>query len=183
LPPQNLSITHKTYVILKAWRKEMVILDTDEIRGLLENAVVSVRKRAPIRRRDDVSYALVVKTGYEEILKLREDGYSYDIICEVFAENGLFPNGANPKTFRSAFLRETNRREKKQKPAIPETSNTVQKTAAPAVKTDSPVNGIVPKPKNNGASEKEWISKQTSTVIDTGLGKIVKRSDGSFSYD
>jgi hypothetical protein len=43
----------------------MVILDTDELRGLLENAVNSVRKRAPIRRRDDISYALVVKTGMD----------------------------------------------------------------------------------------------------------------------
>jgi hypothetical protein len=181
LPPLNLSITRKTYVILKTWRKEGVILDTDEIRGLLKNAVTSVRKRAPIRRRDDVSYALIAKTGYEEILKLREDGYSYDIICEVFAESGLFPNGANPKTFRSAFLRETNRREKKLKAAIPENPGAAQKADAPAVKTDSPANVIAPKPKD--VSEKEWIRKQTSAVIDTGLGRIVKYSDGSFDYD
>jgi hypothetical protein len=183
LPPRNLSITRKTYVILKARRKGEVILDTDEIKGLLENAVISVRKRPPIKRRDDVSYALVVKAGYEEILKLREDDYSYDVICEVFAENGLFPNGANPKTFRSAFIRETNRREKKLKTAIPKNTGVVQKAAAPAVKTDKPANGIAPKPKDNEASEKEWILKQTSTVVNTGLGKIIKHSDGSFDYD
>jgi hypothetical protein len=182
LPPQNLSIIRKTYVILKALRKEVVILDTDEIRGLLKNAVTSVRKRAPVKRHNDVSYALVVKTGYEEILKLREDGYSYDVICEVFAENGLFPNGANPKTFRSAFLRETVRREKKLKAAIPKNAGVAQK-AVPAVKTDRPANGIAPKPKDKEASEKEWILKQTSTVVDTGLGKIIKYSDGSFDYD
>jgi hypothetical protein len=116
-------------------------------------------------------------------LKLREDGYSYDIICEVFAENGLFPNGANPKTFRSAFLRETDRREKKLKAAILKNPGAAQKAAAPAVKTDSPAKGIAPKPKDNDASEKEWIRKQASTVIDTGLGRIVKYSDGSFDYD
>jgi hypothetical protein len=168
---------------LKAWRKEMVILDTDELRGLLESAVISVRKRAPIRRRDDVSYAMVVKTGYEEILRLREDGYSYDVICEVFAEKGLFPNGANPKSFRSAFLRETNRREKKLKAAISKNPGPAQKAAAPVVKTDNTAGVIAPKPKDKEASEKAWFRQQTSTVIDTGLGKIVKHSDGSFDYD
>jgi hypothetical protein len=161
----------------------MVILDIDELRGLLKDAVISVRKRAPIRRRNDISYALVVKTGYEEILKLREDGYSYDVICEVFAENGFFPNGANPKSFRSAFLRETNRREKKLKAAIPKNPGAAQKIAAPAVKTDNPAGGIAPKLKGNEAFKMEWIRKQTSTIIDTGLGKIVKHSDGSFDYD
>jgi hypothetical protein len=104
----------------------MVILDTDEIKGLLKNAVISVRKNPPIKRRDDVSYSRVVKAGYEEILKLREDGYSYDVICEVF--------------------RETNRRGKKLKTAIPKNPGAAQK-AAPAVKTDSPSNRIAPKPK------------------------------------
>jgi hypothetical protein len=33
------------------------------------------------------------------------------------------------------------------------------------------------------AAEKEWIRKQTSTTVDTGLGKITKNSDGSFDYD
>jgi hypothetical protein len=111
----------------------MVILDTDELRGLLENAVISVRKRAPIRRR----------------------------------------------------------REKKLKAAIPENPGAAQKIAAPAVKTDrtdSPAGGIAPKLKGNEAfkneaSKMEWIRKQTSTIIDTGLGKIVKHSDGSFDYD
>jgi hypothetical protein len=161
----------------------MVILDTDELRGLLKDAVISVRKRAPIRRRDDVSYALVVKIGYEEILRLREDGYSYDVICEVFAENGLFPNGANPKSLRSAFLRETNRREKKLKAAIPKNSGAAQKAAAPAVKTDSAAGGIAPKPKDKEAPEKEWIRQQTSTTINTGMGRITKNSDGSVDYD
>jgi hypothetical protein len=161
----------------------MVILDTDELRELLKDAVVSVRKRAPIRRRNDVSYALVVKTGYDEILKLREDGYSYDVICEVFAEKGLFPNGANPKSFRSAFLRETNRRGKKPKAAIPENPSIAQKAAAPAVKTDSLVKGVVPKPKDNKTPEEEWFRQQTSTTINTGLGRITKNSDGSFDYD
>jgi hypothetical protein len=62
-------------------------------------------------------------------------------------------------------------------------SYTVQKAAAPAVKTDSPAGGIAPKLKGNEASKMEWIRKQTSTIIDTGLGKIVKHSDGSFDYD
>lgn len=161
----------------------MVILDTDELRELLKDAVVSVRKRAPVKRRNDVSYALVVKTGYDEILRLREDGYSYDIICEVFAENGLFPNGANPKSLRSAFFRETNRREKKLKAEITKNQGTAQKAAASAIKTDSPANGIVVKPRDKEATEKEWFRQQTSAVVDTGLGKIIKHSNGSFDYD
>jgi hypothetical protein len=33
------------------------------------------------------------------------------------------------------------------------------------------------------AAEKEWIRKQNSMTVDTGLGKITKNSDGSFDYD
>jgi hypothetical protein len=33
------------------------------------------------------------------------------------------------------------------------------------------------------AAEEEWIRKQISATVDTGLGKIVKNSGGSFDYD
>jgi hypothetical protein len=88
-------------------------MNTDDMSELVRRAVDSVRERPAARRRANASYALTVKAGYEEILGLRDDGYSYDLICEVFAENGLLPEHANPKTLCSAFLREKRRREKK----------------------------------------------------------------------
>jgi hypothetical protein len=88
-------------------------MNTDDINELVRRAAGSVRERPAARRRANMSYALMVKAGYEEILGLREDGYSYDLICEAFAENGLLPEHANPKTLCSAFLREKRRREKK----------------------------------------------------------------------
>jgi hypothetical protein len=32
-------------------------------------------------------------------------------------------------------------------------------------------------------SEKGWVQKETSAAIDTGLGEIIKNSNGSFDYN
>jgi hypothetical protein len=80
---------------------------------MLNEAFDAVRKRVAIKRRKNVSYSLIARVGYEKIQKLKKDGFSYDIICEVFVENRLLPDSANPKSLCVAFLREKKRRERK----------------------------------------------------------------------
>jgi hypothetical protein len=161
--------------------KEAASLDTKDIGESVRFAVDSIRKLPAIRRRANVSYSLVVKSGYEEIHGLREDGYSYDLICEVFAQNGLLSERANPKALCNAFLREKKRREKKgvQEPGA------AGKNALPAARANLPTQAPAPEKQNPGdeAAEKERIRKLTGNVVDTGLGKIIKHSDGSFEYN
>ena len=85
-------------------------METQTIEEALKGAVASIRKTPVVRRRKNVSYAVVVKVGYEEIQKLRNDGYSYDIICRTLSENGALDVDASPKNLCTAFLRETKRR-------------------------------------------------------------------------
>jgi hypothetical protein len=54
--------------------------------------------------------------------------------------------------------------------------------STPVAKTKGTQNNQARAPGNEDA-EKEWIRQQTSTTVDTGLGKITKNSDGSFDYD
>jgi hypothetical protein len=119
-------------------------------------------------------YSLTVKAGYEEILGLRDDGYSYDLICEVFAENGILPEHANPKTFCSAFLREKKRREKKARPY-----GGAKKEAIP----DQPKAEQV---KLNFAADlkkKKETKALTGFTEETALVKVTRHSDGSFEFD
>jgi hypothetical protein len=52
----------------------------------------------------------------------------------------------------------------------------------PAAKTAGAQNNQA-RAQDKEAAEKEWVRKQTSTTVNTGLGKITKNADGSFDYD
>jgi hypothetical protein len=159
-------------------------LEADGVGGVLQAAVHSVRSRVAMKGHKNAKYSLIVKTGYDEILKLREEGYSYNVICEVFAENGLLPNGANPKTFCSAFLREMKRREKRQKIGAPQNPDTEKTVSVASVKTDKAIKKVAQEMEapEEAAVEKEWIRKLDGIEVDTGRGKITKHSDGSFDF-
>ena len=155
-------------------------METGGIGESVRRAVDSVRRRPAARRRANMFYSLTVKAGYEEILGLRADGYSYDLICEVFAENGLLPERANPKTLCSAFLREKRRREKREKKIRP--FGTVKKEAAPEppkAEPAKPDSGTLRAP----LTEKERIKALTASTEKTAMGKITQHSDGSFDFD
>jgi hypothetical protein len=159
--------------------KEAASLETKDIGESVRSAAGSLRKQPAIRRRGNVSYSLVVKAGYEEILGLRADGYSYDLIREAFAGNGLLPERSNPKALCSAFLREKKRREKKV-----QSSGTAEKNAIPKSPEAEPA-----KP-DSGASRalttekaEERIKALTGSTEETALGKLTKHSDGSFDFD
>jgi len=155
-------------------------LDIQSLEEALRRSIDSVREAPAVRRRGDVSYALVVKVGYEEIQKLRSDGYSYDVICETLSRNGVLDTGASPKNLCSAFLRETKRRLKRQQ--------TPGHNIDASMKTDAGTTPVAPD--TNGVrtgekvaekeSEKARIRRLTGTIVNTGLGEIVKHTDGSF---
>jgi len=85
-------------------------METRDIEAAMKSAAESLRKTPAVRRRKNVSYAIVVKVGYEDIQELRNDGYSFDVICKTLSEKGALCVGASPKYFRTAFLREKKRR-------------------------------------------------------------------------
>jgi len=127
-----------------------------------------------------VSYALVVKVGYEEIQKLRNDGYSYDIICETLSENGVLDVGASPKNLCSAFLRETKRRLIRQQAS----GRNIDASTKTNVETE-PLTSGANSPNSDGKAtekEREKVRRLTDTTVDTGLGKIIKHTDGSFDF-
>jgi len=161
-------------------------METQSIEAAVKVAAESIRMSPAVRRRKNVSYAIVVKVGYEEIRKLRNDGYSYDIICKMLSENGALDYNASPKNLCTAFLRETKRRfSRVQESSSNRDASTVN---IQAKKTDS-VTGIPNKAIQNNIGEtkitereSEQIRTATSTVVNTGLGEIIKHSDGSFDY-
>ena len=159
-------------------------METEKIETVLKDAVDSIRKTPAVRRRKNVSYALVVKVGYEEIEKLRNDGYSYDIICKILSENSLLDADANPKNLCTAFLRETKRRLSRQKA----NQSIFRESNVPAEKADSRAVNPNKAIQNNGGEaiktegEKERVRPSMGTVVNTGLGQIIKRPDGSFEY-
>ena len=161
--------------------KEAASLDTKDIGESVRFAADSLRKLPAIRRRANVSYSLVVKTGYEEIRGLREDGYSYDLICEVFAQNGLLYGRTNPKSLCTAFLREKKRREKKA-----QSSGVVKKdviSTTPKAEPAKPDSGAPSSPSMENEKAEERVKMLTGSEEDTARGKLTKHSDGSFDFD
>jgi hypothetical protein len=162
-------------------------LETEFIEAAVKGAAEQIRKTPAVSKRKNVSYAIVVKVGYEEIQKLRDDGYSYDIICKILSENGTLDAVANPKNFCTAFLRETKRRLSRIQRN--NSNGGTNRVNAPAEKTDSIAENSNKAAQNNERGEvkktereKEQIRAKTGTVVDTGLGRIIKHPDGSFDY-
>jgi hypothetical protein len=126
---------------------------------------------------------MTASVAFEEIALLRGKGMRFDKICAAFAKAGLLPDDAKPHSLSQAFLREKSRREKT---ARTETTGTAKKPGATETgRTVKFPRKPVPTAQDSGneAAEKEWFRKQTSTTVDTGMGKITKNADGSFDYD
>ena len=147
-------------------------MEIENIEASVKCAVDSVRKTIAVRRRKNVSYAIVVKVGYEEIQKLRSDGYSYDIICKMLSENGALGVDANPKNLCTAFLRETKRR----------LSRVQVNSSIPRANVVSAGERSKTGEADKTERDNERTRRMTGRVVDTGLGKIIKNTDGSFDY-
>jgi hypothetical protein len=145
------------------------------------------------------------------IQKLRENGYSYGVICETLAEKGVLPSGESPKHLCSAFLRETKRKGKRTVEAGSSNRSEVKKTGANSLGSNKGVEGVrqtapqkpaspdrqelVVNPDNtfnilpSGLSESdikdiEQKLKLNPKTYDTGTGfKITKHANGSLDYE
>jgi hypothetical protein len=130
-------------------------------------------------------YSRAASSAFEKIASLREKGIGYVRICKAFESSGLLPENADPHSLGQAFRREKTRRGKiaaKTPPSERSDRDTVKKADALPWKADKTIEKTVPEAAKvgNDATEKEWIRKLTGTTVDTGLGKIIKHSDGSF---
>jgi hypothetical protein len=146
------------------------------VNGLLD-------EEAAICGADPYCYSMTASAAFEKIALLRGKGMRFEKICAAFAKEGLLPNGAKPHSLSQAFLREKKRREKTTRT---EAAGTARKSSAAEInRTAKFPQKPVPAAQDSGddAAEKEWIRKQTSATVDTGLGRIIKHSDGSFSFD
>ncbi|MDR1510111.1 MAG: hypothetical protein LBS53_10770 [Synergistaceae bacterium] len=141
-----------------------------------------INEEAAIVSADPYRYSLTASAAFEEIALLREKGMRFEKICAAFAKSGLLPPDAKPHSLSQAFLRERRRREKTmpaaaagdaKKPGATERD----RDAKFSQKTEPAATGF-----GGEAAEKERIRKLTGTVVDTGRGKIIKHTDGSFEF-
>jgi hypothetical protein len=152
-----------------------------------------LRNETPLNRREGHVHSDTAKKFFGKIKSLRERGFSFIQLCGAFEKAGMLPEKSNPYSLRQAFLRETARRAKAEELLKAVKDTALEKTAAPSAKANMPDSTPAAKTtaaRNNQARvpdkeavEKEWIRKQTSTTVETGLGTIIKNSDGSFDYD
>jgi hypothetical protein len=134
---------------------------------------------------DPHCYSRAIFSAFEKIASLREKGVEYARICKSFETAGLLPENANLHSFGQAFRREKARRDKyakSTKTPIPEKSDrgTAKNTADSPLKAHKSAEEATKA--GDEAADKEWIRKLTGTTVDTGLGKIIKHSDGSFEF-
>jgi hypothetical protein len=184
-------------------------MDAKDIGEAIRTAAESIRMTPPVRRRENAVYALAVKSGYGEIRKLREEGYSYEVICATLSEQGVLPIGASPKNFCSAFLRETKRREKRAMEAdasnraevrksnaagFKNTDSKTERPASPRIAASPDHGKLVVNPDNTFNIRPSGLSKEDIDGIEKkiqlndetykhGMFNITKHSDGSFDYE
>lgn len=157
--------------------------------GVLEEAVQKLLEmESTANSAEPYRYAKTVFAAFERIQALREKGIRLIKICKAFEESGLLPQNANPRCFCQAFRREKARRGKNVNSSTAQIDKTEHgKTEYGKVKnTDDKVNPEQTATRLDETarkeSRKERIKELTGTVVDSGLGKIIKHTDGSFEY-
>ena len=155
-------------------------MEPEDYGAAMEKAENILGEEAPLTRKDTRAYSKAIRSVFARVEKLRSKGFSFVQICAACEKAGILPNDANPYCFRQAFRRERARllAEGELAKQIADGSKTAEKTGAPSPKADRPADAP-----DGEAAEKEWIRKQLSTPVDTGLGKIIVNSDGSFDYN
>jgi hypothetical protein len=155
-------------------------MEPEDYGSAMEMAENILDEEAPLTRKEARAYSKALRSVFARVEKLRSKGFSFVQICAACEKSGILPKNANPYCFRQAFRRERARllAEGELAEQIADGSGTAGKTAVPSPKADVPVSAT-----DSETAEKEWIRKQLSTEVDTGLGKIIKNSDGSFDYN
>jgi hypothetical protein len=163
-------------------------MDLDDFEAANERVEEILRNEAPLNRNGGHVHSDTAKKFFDKIESLRRRGFSFIQLCGAFEKAGILPENSNPYSLRQAFLREAARRAKAEELLAEvkkggETDAAVSANATPPVRTADTA-----KQENGGTAAKnesgeERVRRLTGTVVDTGLGKIVKHSDGSFEYN
>jgi hypothetical protein len=154
----------------------------DGLEAANERIDAAIERETPLRRKKGRIYSSAAGEFFGKIKALRGKGFSFVQICGAFEKAGALPRGSNPYSFRQAFLRELSKRGKAEE-LLKEVKNACEPSASKPARMGEPG-----KPGENGLAAKtesgeEKIRRLTGTVVDTGLGKIVKHADGSFEYN
>jgi hypothetical protein len=161
----------------------------DDFEAASERVEEILRNETPLNRKEGHVHSDTAKKFFVKIKSLRERGFSFIQLCGAFEKAGMLPEKSNPYSLRQAFLRERARRAKAEELLKAVKDTALEKPAAPSAKANTPAAKTTGAQNNQArapdkeAAEKEWLRKQTSTMVDTGLGKIIKNSDGSFDYN
>jgi len=162
-------------------------VDLEVIENILES-------EEPFYKSTDHVFSSLIPAAFEKITLLRDKGFSFVQICDAFVEAGFLPKNTNPKYFTQAFRREKERQKKMDKllGMVKSGGKPPKKEeeliASPTKKANSAATNSNKVAQNKGGEaektdqEKERVRKMTGTVVDTGLGKIIKHTDGSFEF-
>jgi hypothetical protein len=165
----------------------------DDFEAANERIEEILRNEAPLNRKGGHVHSDTAKKYFSKIKSLRGRGFSFVQLCGAFEKAGLLPEKSNPYSLRQAFLREAARRARAEELLKAVRDTVLEEAAMPSPKANMPDRTPTAKAaavQNSQArrpgkedTEKEWIQKQTSATVETGLGRITKNSDGSFDYE
>jgi hypothetical protein len=133
----------------------------------------------PLARNINRTYSKTMRAAFEKVEKARADGFSFTRIYAAFEKAGLLPYQAHPHSFRQAFYREAERRdrEKELMRLIKNDATTSKKETIPVPPKTEPVK------MNPAADLTEGIKSLTGSKEEMGLGTLTRYSDGSFDFD
>jgi hypothetical protein len=87
------------------------VMKNKDTAAVLHDVLKSLASKPP-KRNGRSSFSSVVRMGYEDILELRERGYSFRAILEELISAGFFEEETDPKYLCQAFAREKKKRNK-----------------------------------------------------------------------
>jgi hypothetical protein len=186
----EISITAKTHGSFDS--REVRRLEPEEEAKDMEDVEAVLREETPLMRKETETYSKMMREHFAKVGKLHERGFSFVQICAACEKSGLLPKNANPHCFRQAFRREHAKLKRREElielfrgnDTDAEENSGQDKTGKPANVTKG---ATKPEPAisdpDGEAAAKERVRKITGTVVDTGLGKIINHTDGSFEYN
>ena len=100
---------HGAYKRSKRGRKGVILWKAGESVSLLDDIRVA---ETPGKRGGEFLYAQAIYAYFDEIEKLKAEGFTLATICKFLEKKEALPIGSNPYSFRRAFRREAARRKR-----------------------------------------------------------------------
>jgi hypothetical protein len=168
---RKISPLPKTCVRVKA---EVRYMEPKDFEEAVSRAEELLRRETPNSGNIDRTYSKTMRVMFANVEKARADGFSFTQIREAFMEAWLLPRQAHSHSFRQAFYREAKRRDREKEllRRIKGDAGTSKKETIPEPLKANPADGLA-----------ERIKSQTSSRKETGLGTLIRYSDGSFDFD